>query len=313
MPAILAIYRECPSDDIIYVYGDDSIYRYPAGLAGALATRAADVHGVEFNTPAVRRKRNQPGPGYARLDAVPDGALLIYQYPPYTPTDAPPECPTPPPEPTWYFKLDDYPDDAIPETISGDDLPQDSPFGPAITAGKIDNCYDGNSFKALRSSSDYEFSGIPFTVRMWVKLTAPPTRQLIRGDNTSLFDPGAWDLEVRFDGTARFRVITDFGATDTAAIATDTIADNEWHMLTGWFNPGVEVGVQVDDLPAVTTPAAADALGTGGTVLTMPAGFATDSYLFDEVAIWKGVALTEGQRKADYADGDGETWPWATD
>lgn len=92
MVCIHAIYRECPGESIVYVFGDGSIYRYPAGLVDAVAVRGGAVHGRVFNLPAVRRRPRPPWSSYERLEAVPSGALLLYEEPPYDPSGPVPDC-----------------------------------------------------------------------------------------------------------------------------------------------------------------------------------------------------------------------------
>lgn len=92
-PAIHEIYRECPSDDVVLVFGDGAIYRYPSGILDALAVRSAANHGYAFNLPAIRRRAWPAGLPYERLDDLPAGALLLYSEPPYEAAGLAPACP----------------------------------------------------------------------------------------------------------------------------------------------------------------------------------------------------------------------------
>jgi hypothetical protein len=93
-PCIHALFRECPGENCVFVFGDGSIYRYQNGLNSVLAVRGAMLKGVEFNKPNLRRSARFPGPGYARLTSVPSGALELYLEPPYEVVGQAPECPS---------------------------------------------------------------------------------------------------------------------------------------------------------------------------------------------------------------------------
>jgi hypothetical protein len=97
LPAIHQLFRLCPSGDGVIVFGDGSIYSYPASIGELRGVREAIVKGRAFNRPAVRRVRQRPSPGYSRLDTVPAEALAIYSEPPYDVAGPEPGCPPPGP------------------------------------------------------------------------------------------------------------------------------------------------------------------------------------------------------------------------
>ena len=98
-PAIHQVWRDCPSDDVVVVYGDGSIYSFPGVLREWLSVISAAVHGRQWNLFRVIRRATHVGAAATRLDALPGDLLLLYSEPPYESSGSVPSCPPPIPTP----------------------------------------------------------------------------------------------------------------------------------------------------------------------------------------------------------------------
>lgn len=226
----------------------------------------------------------------------------------------------PPPEPTAYYKLDSWDGIAIRDSIASLDLTTTSGT-PLVVAGKISNAYRNtlNQWFGIRDPFTPEFEiTSAFSGRVWFNTPAAsshpdPNREILiyeqfDGVFNSILGVGL----TQAPAAMRFRVTNSNGTFSVSA----PITLGEWHHIVFWMDPGVEVGISIDNSPKVTIPLVG---GFGGALVQNQLTLAGDrtvvgqplvTWAIDEISLWFNYLITPAGRASDWNSGDGRTWPW---
>lgn len=178
------------------------------------------------------------------------------------------------------------------------------------------NCQLGTTDGCMLSrnddgSGDFHFTG-SFSVRFWFKTSLAGAR------NTALVSEFSWSIylgspPVGVDGKIDFYMVGDIQANHDL-VSTQDVCDGAWHYIVAWFDAGTgTMGLQIDNnSPSTHSPQ--DIFDSGADALDISQswngiGTTSDTVLIDELAIWKGYALTASDITFDYNSGSGRTYP----
>jgi hypothetical protein len=209
------------------------------------------------------------------------------------------------PSPFAYYKLEEASGSAVDSIAAYNFLNTGNPA--QLVAGKINLAYDltdhgaGGVAAQTASTASVDFSAVSFTIRMWVKQNGLFAGSFLNDDNFN------WNIANGLDG--KIHCGTNLMNTLPFEITTTNINDGNFHrVILLQDTPGKKIYLKLDNNATATYAFATAGVPVAGASRWDLNGFS--GLILDEVAIWKGIVLTEPQMLFDWNGGVGVTWPW---
>ena len=218
--------------------------------------------------------------------------------------------------PWAYYNMDSVQSGEVPELIAGRTLALSTGYGwPTIGPGKLGSAYVSEPYDpwlAYRQNDDMRLAQQDFTVRFWFRTDSPdfglPAYYNYFGGG------GRWTIENATDELGILHLAFAVYADALPRVVSPAVSLNQWHEVVVWCRVGREVGIRVDNGVKITAPFSSGFPPPGSPPeLDLYPGWSwarATTFEMDEVAIWKGHALTDAELEADWNNGSGRTWPW---
>ena len=181
---------------------------------------------------------------------------------------------------------------------------------PGTVAGKINTSRDfvSASNKCFTSSStDFPLNTDPFSLSVWVKLTASVSNQMVvtRWNQASL---STSHYQLFASPSLGWRFILMRNGATPVAVNGPSVITNVWTHILCYSIPGVEIGIRVNGGSVATTASASATTNTASEIVlgSRNNGASRDFYWqgqIDELAFW-GRVISSDEQLAVYNDGD---------